>query len=162
MTRYLIAATLAVILAAAAARLQHTPTPQVTIPWCRLHPTARACRASTPRPRSNRASPAASSPSAATTSSPTFGASFIVAVQNKRTGARPEFGPGNIPPPINGERFAVLAADELDAKVKDDSRGYLRATPATGTVDIEAATAQVTREYRFNNFGGCPAGESDA
>jgi hypothetical protein len=88
-----------------------------------------------------------------------FGAGFIVAVQNKGAAAA-EFGPKNISASINGKPVAVLAAEELDAKVKEDIRSYVRATSRTGTVDLEAATAEATREYRFNNFGGCPAGQS--
>src|SRR5262245_37213054 len=43
-----------------------------------------------------------------------FGASFIIAVQNK-SGGSTLFGPNDIQASINGERLAVLAADELDA-----------------------------------------------
>ena len=53
----------------------------------------------------------------------------------------------------------MLAADELDARVKAEARGYLRATTRTGQVDIEQATAEVAREYRFNNFGGRAGGQ---
>jgi hypothetical protein len=87
-----------------------------------------------------------------------YGASFVIAVQNK-SGESVLFGPNDIQASVNGQRLAVLAADELDAKVKGDARGYIRATSRTGEVDIEAASAEVTREYRFNNFGGCPAGQ---
>jgi hypothetical protein len=88
-----------------------------------------------------------------------FGASFIVAVQNKSGGAI-EFGPQDIAASVNGKAVPVLAADELDARVKADARGYIRATSRTGTVDISNATAEATREYRFNNYGGCAAGNS--
>jgi hypothetical protein len=88
-----------------------------------------------------------------------FGAGFIVAVQNK-SGAPVDFGPKNISASVNGKQVTVLAAEELDQRVKDDIRAYMRATNRTGIVDIEAATAEATREYRFNNFGGCPAGQS--
>jgi hypothetical protein len=87
-----------------------------------------------------------------------FGAGFIIAVHNK-SGGSALFGPNDIQASANGERLAVLAADELEAKVKAEARGYLRANSRTGEVDIEAASAQVTRDYRFNNFGGRPAGE---
>jgi len=88
-----------------------------------------------------------------------FGASFIVAVQNKSGGAL-EFGPQNVSASVNGQAVPVLAADELDARVKADARGYIRATARTDTVGIDDASAQVSREYRFNNFGGCAAGNS--
>ena len=87
-----------------------------------------------------------------------FGASFIVAVQNKSGGAM-EFGPRNISASVNGKPIAVLAADDLDARVKGQARGYLRATSRTGGVDVEKATPTVSREYRFNNYGGNAAGQ---
>jgi hypothetical protein len=87
-----------------------------------------------------------------------FGASFIVAVHNK-SGGPLEFGPQNISATVNGKAIPVLAADELDERVKDQARGYLRATSRTGGVDFEAASAQATREYRFNNYGGNAAGQ---
>jgi hypothetical protein len=86
-----------------------------------------------------------------------FGASFIVAVQNK-TGGPVEFGPQNVSASINGAAVRVLAAEELDAKVKSDAAGFVRATSRTGGVDVEAATPFATSEYRFNNFGGNAAG----
>jgi hypothetical protein len=55
----------------------------------------------------------------------------------------------------------VLAADELDAKLKGVLRGRLRSTSRTETVDIENASAEAAREYRFNNYGGCPAGQGN-
>jgi hypothetical protein len=89
-----------------------------------------------------------------------FGASFIVAVHNKSAGAL-EFGPQNIVATSNGQSLKVLAAGELDKQVKAQARGFLRATTRTGQVDLEAASANVTREYRFNNYGGCPAGQGN-
>ena len=86
-----------------------------------------------------------------------FGAGFIVAVHNK-SGGPLDFGPGNVEASVNGQKLAVLAATELDEKVKAEARGYLRATSRTGQVDIEQASAEVTREYRFNNYGGRAAG----
>jgi hypothetical protein len=86
-----------------------------------------------------------------------FGAGFIIAVQNK-SGGQLDFGPKNIEASVNGQKLAVLAADELDAKVKADTRSYLRATNLTGEVDVEAASAEASREYRFNNYGGRAAG----
>jgi uncharacterized lipoprotein YajG len=86
-----------------------------------------------------------------------FGASFIVAVQNK-SGAPMEFGPQNISASVNGKPNAVLAADELDARVKSEARGYLRATSRTSDVGAENATPAATREYRYNNYGGNAAG----
>ncbi len=87
-----------------------------------------------------------------------FGASFIVAVHNKSGGAL-EFGPKNIAASINGKALPVLAAEELDARVKGQARGFIRATSRTGNVDIAQASAEANREYRFNNWGGCPAGQ---
>lgn len=86
-----------------------------------------------------------------------FGAGFIVAVRNM-SGAPQEFGPRNIEATVNGSKLQVMAADELQKKIEGEARGYLRATSRTGSVDIEAATPDVSREYRFNNFGGHPAG----
>jgi len=86
-----------------------------------------------------------------------FGASFIVAVQNK-SGGPMEFGPQNISASINGKPIAVLAADELDARVKDQARGYLRANSRTGDPGAENATPMATSEYRYNNYGGNAAG----
>ena len=86
-----------------------------------------------------------------------FGAGFIVAVHNK-SGGPLDFGPGNIEASVNGQKLAVLAAGELDAKVKAEASGYLRATSRTGKIDIEAASAEVAREYSFNNYGGRAAG----
>ena len=88
-----------------------------------------------------------------------FGAGFLVAVHNK-SGGPVDFGPGNVEASINGQKVAVLAAEELDAKLKGFVRSRVRSTSRTETVDIEDASAQVEREYRFNNFGGCPAGQS--
>jgi hypothetical protein len=88
-----------------------------------------------------------------------FGAGFMVAVHNK-SGGPVDFGPANVVASINGQAIPVLAADELDAKLKGALRGRLRSTSRTETVDIESASAQVEREYRFNNYGGCPAGQS--
>lgn len=87
-----------------------------------------------------------------------FGASFIVAVQNKSQ-APIAFGPQNVSATVNGKAIPVMGADALDARVKGEARGYLRATSRTGEVDIEKATAEATREYRFNNYGGNPAGQ---
>jgi hypothetical protein len=86
-----------------------------------------------------------------------FGASFIVAMQNK-SGGPMEFGPQNISATVNDRPIAVLAADELDQRVKGEVRGFLRATSRTGTVAVENATSQATNEYRFNNYGGNAAG----
>ncbi|MDP3739655.1 MAG: hypothetical protein Q8R02_19860 [Hyphomonadaceae bacterium] len=89
-----------------------------------------------------------------------FGASLIVAVQNKSGGVL-DFGPQNISATANGQVLKVLAADELDAQSKAQARGFLRATTRTGEVGIEQATGTFNREYRFNNYGGCPAGQGD-
>lgn len=88
-----------------------------------------------------------------------FGAGFLVAVQNK-SGQPQDFGPANVQASVNGQKLAVLAAEELDERVKADARSYLRATSRTGTADFEAASETATREYRFNNYGGCPAGQA--
>ncbi|HEX5007198.1 MAG TPA: hypothetical protein VFV70_08810 [Hyphomonadaceae bacterium] len=87
-----------------------------------------------------------------------FGAGFFVAVHNK-SGGPVDFGPENVQASIDGHAIPVLAADELDAKLKGRIRGRLRSTSRTDTVDIENASAEVEREYRFNNYGGCPAGQ---
>ena len=87
-----------------------------------------------------------------------FGVGFMVAVHNK-SGGPVDFGPGNVVASINGQAIPVLSADELDARLKGVLRGRLRATSRTGSVAIENASAEVAREYRFNNYGGCPAGE---
>jgi hypothetical protein len=89
-----------------------------------------------------------------------FGAGFRIAVHNK-SGGPVEFGPENIEATINGQKVPVLAADELDAKLKGIVRGRIRATSRTETVDIGQASAEVERDYRFNNYGGCPAGQGD-
>jgi hypothetical protein len=89
-----------------------------------------------------------------------FGAGFRIAVHNK-SGDPVEFGPENIEATINGQTVPVLAANELDAKLKGIVRGRIRATSRTETVDIGQASAEVEREYRFNNYGGCPAGQGD-
>jgi hypothetical protein len=89
-----------------------------------------------------------------------FGAGFLVAVHNK-SGGPIDFGPGDIEASIDGQKVAVLAADELDARLKGMVRGRLRSTSRTETVDIENASAEVSREYRFNNYGGCPAGQGN-
>jgi hypothetical protein len=89
-----------------------------------------------------------------------FGAGFLIAVHNK-SGGPMDFGPADVEASINGQKVAVLAADELDAKLKGIVRGRLRATSRTDTVDIANASADVAREYRFNNYGGCPAGQGD-
>jgi hypothetical protein len=88
-----------------------------------------------------------------------FGAGFLVAVHNKG-GGPVDFGPGNVEASVNGKPVPVLAASELDAKLKGMLRGRIRAVSRTGTVDLEDASDQATREYRFNNYGGCPAGQS--
>lgn len=88
-----------------------------------------------------------------------FGAGFMIAVHNK-SGGPVDFGPGNVAASVNGRAIPVLAADELDARLKGTLRGRLRATSRTDAVAIENASAEVTREYRFNNYGGCPAGQS--
>ncbi len=87
-----------------------------------------------------------------------FGAGFIIVAQNKSAGAL-EFGPQNIQASINGKPLAVLTADELDTKVQGKLRGYVRATSTTSQQDILAASEEATRDYRFNNYGGCPAGQ---
>ncbi len=87
-----------------------------------------------------------------------FGAGFVVAVHNK-SGDPLDFGPANIAASIDGKPVPILTANELDARLRGNIRGWLRATSRTGTVDIENASAEVTREYRFNNYGGCPAGQ---
>jgi hypothetical protein len=86
-----------------------------------------------------------------------FGASFIIAVQNK-SGGPMEFGPKNISATVNGKPTAVLAAEELDQRVKNEARGYLRATSRTSDVGAENATLAATREYQYNNYGGNAAG----
>ncbi|HEV7693114.1 MAG TPA: hypothetical protein VGO52_19925 [Hyphomonadaceae bacterium] len=86
-----------------------------------------------------------------------FGASFIIAVQNK-SGSPMEFGPQNISATVNDKPIAVLAADELDQRVKSEARGYLRATSRTSDVGAENATPAATREYQYNNYGGNAAG----
>lgn len=89
-----------------------------------------------------------------------FGASVIVAVHNKSPGAA-EFGPQNITATSNGQSLKVLAASELDAQVKAQARGYIRATTRSEDVGIETATETFNRDYRFNNYGGCPAGQGN-
>jgi hypothetical protein len=89
-----------------------------------------------------------------------FGAGFIVAVQNK-TGSPIDFGPSNVEAAVNGQKLVVLSAEELDARMKADARSYIRANTRSGTVDLEAASATAEREYRFNNYGGCPAGQGN-
>jgi hypothetical protein len=61
-----------------------------------------------------------------------FGAGFIVAVQNK-SGAPVDFGPKNISASVNGKPVTVLAAEELDQRVKVWMAKALlpMATPAT-------------------------------
>ena len=87
-----------------------------------------------------------------------LGPGFVIAVQNK--GAAPaSFGPQDIEAAVNGAKVAVLAAEEMENEVIGDLRGYIRATQRTDTVDIEQASEFVSREYRFNNYGGCPAGQ---
>jgi hypothetical protein len=88
-----------------------------------------------------------------------FGAGFLVAVHNK-SGGPVDFGPANVEATVNGQKIPVLAADELDAKLKGRITSRVRSTSRTGTIDIADASEEATREYRFNNYGGCPAGES--
>lgn len=87
-----------------------------------------------------------------------FGASFIVAVQNKSGGPQ-DFGPQSIEAVAGGKKLTVLAADELDARVKAQLAGYVRATNRTGTTGIDQATTTAQREYRYETFGGNPAGQ---
>jgi hypothetical protein len=87
-----------------------------------------------------------------------LGPGIVIAVQNK-SASPAAFGPMDVEASINGAKIAVLAADEMTDRVTGDLRGYIRATQRTETVDIEQASAAVTREYRFNNYGGCPAGQ---
>jgi hypothetical protein len=87
-----------------------------------------------------------------------FGAGFIIAVQNK-SAAPAEFGPKNVVASINGKSIPILAAAELDEKVKARLAGYVRATNRTGTTDIDLATASAQREYRYETFGGNLAGQ---
>jgi hypothetical protein len=87
-----------------------------------------------------------------------FGAGFLIAVHNK-SGGPIDFGPWNVEAAIDGQKIPVLAADELDAKLKGVVRARVRSTSRTETVDIADASAEVEREYRFNNYGGCPAGQ---
>jgi hypothetical protein len=87
-----------------------------------------------------------------------FGASFIVAVQNKSAAAA-GFGPANITATANGKALKVLAAADLEDQSTAQARGYIRATTLTDGVDIEAASETTNREYRFNKYGGCPAGQ---
>ena len=89
-----------------------------------------------------------------------FGASFIVAVHNK-SGAAAEFGPANITATANGKPLKVLAAADLEDQSTAQARGYIRATTFNEGVDIDAASETTNREYRFNNYGGCPAGQGD-
>lgn len=89
-----------------------------------------------------------------------FGASLIVAVQNKSAGVL-EFGPQNISASANGRPLTVLAADELDAQSKAQARSFIRATTRAEDVGIDAASESFNRDYRFNNYGGCPAGQGD-
>lgn len=159
MTRYLIAATLAGILAAAAAGCSTTPTPQVTYSLVPTKSNGQSLPGLDAKTTLESRQPGGIVSIRGDNQFAAFGAGFIVAVQNKGTGPV-EFGPGNISASINGKAVPVLAAEELDARIKDDIRSFMRATSRTGTVDIEAATAEATREYRFNNFGGCPAGQS--
>ncbi|MDZ4762478.1 MAG: hypothetical protein SGJ21_15550 [Alphaproteobacteria bacterium] len=86
-----------------------------------------------------------------------FGAGFVVVVQNRSSIAL-EFGPQNIVASLNDKPLRVLAADELDAAVKSKLSGYLRATSRTDGQDFDTASVSANREYRFNNYGGCPAG----
>lgn len=88
-----------------------------------------------------------------------LGVAFLIATQNK--GAAPiEFGPQNIAASVNGRPAAVLAAAELEQRVLERTRGFLRATSRSDRVDVTNASEDFNREYRFNNYGGCPAGQS--
>jgi len=88
-----------------------------------------------------------------------LGVAFLIAAQNK--GAAPiEFGPQNIGASVNGRPAAVLAAAELERRVMERTRGFLRATSRSDRVDVVNASEEFNREYRFNNYGGCPAGQS--
>ena len=70
------------------------------------------------------------------------------------------FSPTDISATAGGRRLDILSAAELKQRVAGDTRSYMQATDRTGSVDFERATPDVAREYRFNNFGGCPAGQS--
>ena len=88
-----------------------------------------------------------------------FGASFVVVVQNK-SGGPLEFSPGDIKVSVNGKTLPVLAANELDAEMKRQVSGFIKATSRTDRQDIDAASDETNRDYRFNNYGGCPAGQA--
>jgi hypothetical protein len=87
-----------------------------------------------------------------------FGASFVVGVQNK-SGAALEFSPGDIKASVNGMALPVLAAKEFSAEMEGPMRGFIKATIRMDRQDIDAASQETNRNYRFNNYGGCPAGQ---
>lgn len=89
-----------------------------------------------------------------------LGASFAVAIQNK-SGAVLEFAPSDIKASANGKVLPVLSANELSAEMQGRVRGFINATIRTDQKDIASASAEANRDYRFNNFGGCPAGRGD-
>lgn len=88
-----------------------------------------------------------------------LGASFVVVVQN-RSGAALEFAPSDIKASLNGTPLSVLAASEIYGEMQGRVRGFVNATVRMDSQDIEAATDEANRNYRFNNFGGCPAGQA--
>jgi hypothetical protein len=88
-----------------------------------------------------------------------FGAGFALVLQNK-SGAPVEFAPANITASIDGRVLPVLSANELDIEMKGRVRGFIKATSRTDRQDIDNASAEKNRDYRFNNFGGCPAGQA--
>jgi hypothetical protein len=87
-----------------------------------------------------------------------FGASFVVATHNKGTDAY-TFGPANVEATANGRKLVVLGAEELDDRANGRARSYIRANTQTGAVDLDRASESFNREYRFNNYGGCPMGQ---
>lgn len=89
-----------------------------------------------------------------------FGASFAVAIQNKSGGVL-GFSPSDIKASANGKTLRVLAANELSAEMRGRVRGFINASVRTGPKDIASASEEANRDYRFNNFGGCPAGRGD-
>lgn len=89
-----------------------------------------------------------------------LGASFAVAIQNKSSTVL-DFAPTNIKASANGKALSVLAANELRAEMQERLRGFINATIRTDQRDIASASAEANRDYRFNNFGGCPAGRGD-
>jgi len=87
-----------------------------------------------------------------------FGVGFAIVVHN--LGGEPtEFGPTQVEARLNGRPVEILAAAELSVKATGVVKGYVRATSGRRRT-IEEATEDFNREYRFNNYGGCPAGQS--